>query len=244
VAGIDVSCVSSRRLDEDSRAQVPTGHAKQRIRKRGRFRARDHPLPPPRELEEVGDAAGVYRADADSPVYLDIELIEEDTVLTIVSEGGTVANVTATTEECAETVHEEEEFIELGESVATAVTVAASVAVAVSVGASVGGAVGGGGASSAGSGALDGSGDLLSVIAQVQFCVLSATLSLLLREGVYAMGAGLSWLNFQIKIPGMPKIGKSATTSAPRRRVSRRTWRPRARRRRSSSSKTWAAALR
>ena len=141
-------------------------------------------------------------------------------------------------------MHEEEEFIELDESVATAVTVAASVAVAVSVGASVGGAVGGGGASSAGSGALDGSGDLLSVIAQVQFCVLSATLSLPLREGVYAMGAGLSWLNFQIKIPGMPKIGKSATTSAPRRRVSRRTWRPRARRRRSSSSKTWAAALR
>ena len=179
-----------RRLDEGSGAQVATEHAKQR------------------ELEEVGDAAGVYHADANSPVYLDIELIEEGTVLTIVSEGGTVANVTATTEECAELIHEEEEFIELGESAATAVTVTTSVAVAASVAASVGGAVGGSGASSAGAGFLDGSGDILCVIAQVQFCVLSATLSLPLREGVYTMGAGLSWLNFQVNLPGMPRVGK------------------------------------
>ena len=122
---------------------------------------------------------------------------------------------------------EEETHEELAEDGATAVTTAVVVTVATSTaaavagatGASAGGAAAGAGGAAAAGGASGGgagagttsagaAGELLSVIAQVQFVVLTASLSAPLTSGVRVLGNSLRWSLFQVNLPIIPKFGK------------------------------------
>ena len=122
---------------------------------------------------------------------------------------------------------EEETYEELAEDGAAAVTTAVVVTVASSTaaavagatGASAGGAAAGAGGAAAAGGASGGgagagttsagaAGELLSVIAQVQFVVLTASLSAPLTSGVRVLGNSLRWSLFQVNLPIIPKFGK------------------------------------
>ena len=122
---------------------------------------------------------------------------------------------------------EEETHEELAEEGAAAVTTAVVVtvagstaaAVAGATGASAGGAAAGAGGAAAAGGASGGgagagttsagaAGELLSVIAQVQFVVLTASLSAPLTSGVRVLGNSLRWSLFQVNLPIIPKFGK------------------------------------
>ena len=122
---------------------------------------------------------------------------------------------------------EEETHEELAEDGATAVTTAVVVTVATSTaaavagatGASAGGAAAGAGGAAAAGGASGGgagagttsagaAGELLSVIAQVQFVVLTASLSAPLTSGVRVLGNSLRWSLFQVNLPIIPRFGK------------------------------------
>ena len=122
---------------------------------------------------------------------------------------------------------EEETHEELAEDGAAAVTTAVVVTVATSTaaavagatGASAGGAAAGAGGAAAAGGASGGgagagttsagaAGELLSVIAQVQFVVLTASLSAPLTSGVRVLGNSLRWSLFQVNLPIIPRFGK------------------------------------
>ena len=116
---------------------------------------------------------------------------------------------------------------------AVVVTVATSTAAAVAgaTGASAGGAAAGAGGAAAAGGAGGGgagagttsagaAGELLSVIAQVQFVVLTASLSAPLTSGVRVLGNSLRWSLFQVNLPIIPRFGKRfVEAQAERRRL-------------------------
>ncbi|KAH8096234.1 hypothetical protein JL720_3594 [Aureococcus anophagefferens] len=154
-------------------------------------------------------------------LYLDIESADADLLVYVTAKSQVYdayadwsVSVTATTASCGG--HESDhDLVDLGEDSAIAITVATTVAIAASTAAGVAGAVGGGaggGAAASGSSSstLDSAGDLLSVIAQVQFVVLASSLSIPVKEGFRDLGKSLRWMNFQVDlgwVPGMPRFG-------------------------------------
>ncbi|KAK7233970.1 hypothetical protein SO694_00102092 [Aureococcus anophagefferens] len=155
-------------------------------------------------------------------LYLDIESADADLLVYVTAKSQVYdayadwsVSVHGATASCGG--HESDhDLVDLGEDSAIAITVATTVAIAASTAAGVAGAVGGGaagGAGGAGGGAsgsssstLDSAGDLLSVIAQVQFVVLASSLSIPVKEGFRDLGKSLRWMNFQVDlgwVPGM-----------------------------------------
>jgi hypothetical protein len=162
-------------------------------------------------------------------LYLDIESADADLLVYVTAKSQIYdayadwsVSVTATTASCGG--HDSDhDLVDLGEDSAIAITVVTTVAIAASTAAGVAGAVGGGAGGAAAGGAgggaaasgsssstLDSAGDLLSVIAQVQFVVLASSLSIPVKEGFRDLGKSLRWMNFQVDlgwVPGMPRFG-------------------------------------